>query len=138
MGKFRALETDLERMKEKIEVENEAKAEIQKAMSKALAEAQIWKSKYTTEACARIEDLENAKAKLLVCKLQKLLFLSKKNIKGKTFFEPIFLLLLFILFEFSYCSKLAFFASLDIYRRVYCTSGYPALPISKLHPLLTL
>ena len=67
MGKFRALETDLERMKEKIEVENEAKAEIQKAMSKALAEAQIWKSKYTTEACARIEDLENAKAKLLVC-----------------------------------------------------------------------
>ena len=67
MGKFRALETDLERMKEKIEMENEAKAEIQKAMSKALAEAQIWKSKYTTEACARIEDLENAKAKLLVC-----------------------------------------------------------------------
>ena len=66
MGKFRALETDLERMKEKIEMENEAKAEIQKAMSKALAEAQIWKSKYTTEACARIEDLENAKAKLLV------------------------------------------------------------------------
>ena len=79
MGKFRALETDLERMKEKIEVENEAKAEIQKAMSKALAEAQIWKSKYTTEACARIEDLENAKAKLLVCKLQKLQFLSKKH-----------------------------------------------------------
>ena len=67
MGKFRALESDLERMKEKIEMENEAKAEIQKAMSKALAEAQIWKSKYTTEACARIEDLENAKAKLLVC-----------------------------------------------------------------------
>ena len=86
MGKFRALETDLERMKEKIEVENEAKAEIQKAMSKALAEAQIWKSKYTTEACARIEDLENAKAKLLVCKLQKLLFLSKKYLEKKPSF----------------------------------------------------
>ena len=66
MGKFRALETDLERLKEKIEAENEAKAEIQKCMSRALAESQIWKSKYTTEACARIEDLENAKAKLLV------------------------------------------------------------------------
>ena len=92
MGKFRALETDLERMKEKIEVENEAKAEIQKAMSKALAEAQIWKSKYTTEACARIEDLENAKAKLLVCKLQKLQFLSIKHLGKKPFFEPIFLL----------------------------------------------
>ena len=87
MGKFRALETDLERMKEKIEVENEAKAEIQKAMSKALAEAQIWKSKYTTEACARIEDLENAKAKLLVCKLQKLLFLSKKDLGEKPFLK---------------------------------------------------
>ena len=94
MGKFRALETDLERMKEKIEVENEAKAEIQKAMSKALAEAQIWKSKYTTEACARIEDLENAKAKLLVCKLQKLQFLSKKHLGKKNFFEPILLLIL--------------------------------------------
>ena len=58
MGKFRALETDLERLKEKIEAENEAKAEIQKCMSRALAESQIWKSKYTTEACARIEDLE--------------------------------------------------------------------------------
>ena len=97
MGKFRALETDLERMKEKIEVENEAKAEIQKAMSKALAEAQIWKSKYTTEACARIEDLENAKAKLLVCKLQKLLFLSKKTFMGKTFFEPIFFIIIIYL-----------------------------------------
>ena len=66
MGKFKTLETDLERLQERIEAENEAKAEIQKAMSRALAEAQIWKSKYTTEACARIEDLENAKAKLLV------------------------------------------------------------------------
>ena len=66
MGKFRTLETELERLRERIEAENEAKAEIQKAMSRALAEAQIWKSKYTTEACARIEDLENARAKLLV------------------------------------------------------------------------
>lgn len=68
MGKFRSLETELERLKERIEAENEAKAEIQKAMSRALGEAQIWKSKYTTEACARIEDLENARAKLLVKK----------------------------------------------------------------------
>ena len=111
MGKFRALETDLERMKEKIEVENEAKAEIQKAMSKALAEAQIWKSKYTTEACARIEDLENAKAKLLVCKLQKLQFWSKKHLGEKPFLNPFFYYYyLFILFEFLYCSKLAFYS----------------------------
>ena len=101
MGKFRALETDLERMKEKIEVENEAKAEIQKAMSKALAEAQIWKSKYTTEACARIEDLENAKAKLLVCKLQKLLFLSKKHL-GKKILKPFFLSFFYYLFYLNF------------------------------------
>jgi hypothetical protein len=35
-------------------------------MSRAMAEAQIWKAKYTTEAVARIEDLENARGKLLV------------------------------------------------------------------------
>ncbi len=53
-------------MREKIEAENEAKGEIQRTMSRAMAEAQIWKAKYTTEAVARIEDLENARAKLLV------------------------------------------------------------------------
>jgi hypothetical protein len=37
-------------------------------MARALAEAQIWKSKFTTEAVARIEDLENARAKLIVRK----------------------------------------------------------------------
>ena len=56
-----------ERLREKIEAENEAKGEIQRTMSRAMAEAQIWKAKYTTEAVARIEDLENARAKLLVC-----------------------------------------------------------------------
>ena len=66
VGKFKSLETDLERLREKLEMENEAKAEIQKAMSKALAETQIWKSKFNTEALARIEDLENARGKLLV------------------------------------------------------------------------
>ena len=80
MGKFRTLETELERLRERIEAENEAKAEIQKAMSRALAEAQIWKSKYTTEACARIEDLENARAKLLVSKQTAVEIWKKKTI----------------------------------------------------------
>ena len=66
VGKFKSLETDLERLREKLEMENEAKADIQKAMSKALAETQIWKAKFNTEALARIEDLENARGKLLV------------------------------------------------------------------------
>jgi Myosin tail. len=66
LGKFRNLEADLESIREKIDLENEAKAEIQKAMARASAEAQVWKGKFTTEALARIDDLDNARAKLLV------------------------------------------------------------------------
>jgi myosin heavy chain 6/7 len=65
VGKFRALESDLENLRERIEEENAHKAEYQRQLSKAVADAQIWKSKFTTEAMARIEDLENAKAKIL-------------------------------------------------------------------------
>ncbi len=46
-----------------------------------MAEAQIWKAKYTTEAVARIEDLENARAKLLVMILTQII--------GKVFFRNI-------------------------------------------------
>lgn len=46
--------------------------QIQKAMSRAVAEAQLWKSKFDTEAVARIDDLENARSKLLVsCAMSK-------------------------------------------------------------------
>jgi len=65
IGKFKALETDLENLREKIEEENQIKGDIQRQLSKAVAESQIWKSKYTTEALARIEDLENARTKLM-------------------------------------------------------------------------
>ena len=66
LGKFRNLESDLENLREKIEEENAAKAEIHRQLSKAIAEGQIWKSRYTTEAVPRLEDLENARAKLMV------------------------------------------------------------------------
>lgn len=66
VGKFRSLEGDLERLRERLEAENDAKAEIQKQMSRALGETQIWKAKFTSEAMPRIEDLENARTKLLV------------------------------------------------------------------------
>jgi myosin heavy chain 6/7 len=65
VGKFRALESDLENLRERIEEENAHKGEYQRQLSKFIADAQIWKSKFTTEALARIEDLENAKAKIL-------------------------------------------------------------------------
>ena len=66
IGKFKNLETELDRLREKLKLENEAKTEIQKTMSKAIAETQIWKAKFNAEALARIEDLENARGKLLV------------------------------------------------------------------------
>ena len=65
MGKFKGLEAELEKLRDRIEEENTAKADIQRALSRNVAEAQIWKSKYSTEALARIEDLENAKCKLM-------------------------------------------------------------------------
>ncbi len=52
---------------------------MQKAMARAAAEAQIWKSKFTTEAVARIEDLENARTKLMVSVLRIINFLRKND-----------------------------------------------------------
>ena len=65
VGKFKGLEGELEKLRERIEEENSAKADIQRSLSRNVAESQIWKSKYSTEAVARIEDLENAKSKLV-------------------------------------------------------------------------
>jgi len=65
VGKFKGLEAELEKLRDKIEEENAAKADIQRMLNKNVAEAQIWKSKYSTEALAKIEDLENAKTKLV-------------------------------------------------------------------------
>ena len=64
VGKLKALENDIETMREKIEEENSIKADYQRQLSKATAETQIWKSKFSTEAMARIDDLENARSKL--------------------------------------------------------------------------
>ena len=65
LGKFKALEADIELMRERIEEENAMKADYQRQLSKSVADTQIWKSKFTTEALARIEDLENARSKIL-------------------------------------------------------------------------
>merc|ERR1719348_1222822 len=65
VGKFKGLEGELEKLRDRIEEETGAKADIQRALNRNVAETQIWKSKYTTEALAKIEDLENAKCKLV-------------------------------------------------------------------------
>merc|ERR1739844_765095 len=58
------LSTDLENLREKLENEAMRKSDALKALSKAQAEIQLWKSRYETEGLGRIEELEGARNKL--------------------------------------------------------------------------
>ena len=51
-------------MRDRIEEESERKSDMLKALSKAQAEAQLWKSKYETEGLSRIDELDSCKGKL--------------------------------------------------------------------------
>merc|ERR1712156_450781 len=62
MGKM--MSTDLENMREKLENEAMRKSDALKALSKAQAETQLWKSRFETEGMGRIEELEGARNKL--------------------------------------------------------------------------
>ncbi|KAF4519750.1 hypothetical protein B566_EDAN010343 [Ephemera danica] len=64
LGKFRNLEHDLDNIREQMEEEAEGKADIQRQLSKANAEAQLWRTKYESEGVARAEELEESKRKL--------------------------------------------------------------------------
>ena len=54
----------LENVKERIEDENEKKSDALKALSKAQAELQLWRSKYETEGMGRVDELEGGRNKL--------------------------------------------------------------------------
>merc|ERR1712234_77018 len=64
LTKFKMMSTDLENLREKLENEAMRKSDAMKALSKAQAEIQLWKSRYETEGMGRIEELEGARAKL--------------------------------------------------------------------------
>merc|ERR1719381_174978 len=64
LTKFKALSADCETLKMRIDEEADKKNDALKALSKAQAEIQLWKSKYETEALGRIDELEGGKAKL--------------------------------------------------------------------------
>lgn len=64
LGKFRNLEHDLDNLREQVEEESEGKADLQRQLSKANAEAQVWRTKYESDGVARSEELEEAKRKL--------------------------------------------------------------------------
>lgn len=61
LGKFRNLEHDIDNIREQLEEEAEAKADIQRQLSKANADVQLWRTKYESEGIARVEELEEAK-----------------------------------------------------------------------------
>ena len=52
---------DVDLLREQYEEEQEAKSELQRAMSKANSEVAQWRSKYETDAIQRTEELEEAK-----------------------------------------------------------------------------
>merc|ERR1711920_954472 len=64
LTKYKMMSTDLENLREKLENEAMRKSDAMKALSKAQAEIQLWKSRYETEGIGRIEELEGARAKL--------------------------------------------------------------------------
>merc|ERR1711892_1250730 len=64
LTRFKMFTTDLENIREKIENEAMRKSDALKALSKAQAEIQLWKSRFDTEGTGRIEELEGARNKL--------------------------------------------------------------------------
>merc|ERR1711902_322860 len=64
LTKYKMMSTDLENLREKLENEAMRKSDALKALSKAQAETQLWKSRFETEGLGRIEELEGARNKL--------------------------------------------------------------------------
>merc|ERR1712073_37202 len=64
MTKFKNLMTEAENLRMRIDEESDKKNDALKALSKAQAEIQLWKSKYEVEALGRIDELEGSKHKL--------------------------------------------------------------------------
>ena len=56
----------LENLRERIDEESEKKSDALKALSKAQAEIQLWRSKFETEGLGRVEELETATVKKLL------------------------------------------------------------------------
>merc|ERR1719480_117567 len=64
LAKFKNLNPDLENTKERIEDEHQRKSDALKALSKAQAEIQLWRSRFETEGLGRVDELECARGKL--------------------------------------------------------------------------
>jgi myosin protein heavy chain len=61
---------DCDLLREQYEEEQEGKAELQRALSKANSEVAQWRTKYETDAIQRTEELEEAKYVLDLLKME--------------------------------------------------------------------
>merc|ERR1719348_1638445 len=59
LTKYKNLSTEVENLRMRIEEEAEKKNDVLKALSKAQAEIQLWRSKFETEGLGRIDELED-------------------------------------------------------------------------------
>merc|ERR1712154_329439 len=64
LSKFKNLSTELENLRERIDDEHQRKSDALKALSKAQAEIQLWRSRYETEGMGRVDELEMSRNKL--------------------------------------------------------------------------
>merc|ERR1711902_353818 len=65
LSKFKNLSTELENTRERIEDEHGRKSDALKALSKAQAEIQLWKSRFETEGMGRVDELDASRNKLM-------------------------------------------------------------------------
>nr|XP_045582189.1 myosin heavy chain, muscle-like isoform X2 [Procambarus clarkii] len=64
LGKYRNLEHDIDGLREQLDEESESKTDLQRQLTKANAESQMWRSKYESEGVARAEEIEASRLKL--------------------------------------------------------------------------
>merc|ERR1719309_1755953 len=65
LGKMRNMQHELNVMKEHLDEEYEAKQEVERQLSKAFSDIQLWKTRYETEGVARSEEIERDKSKTI-------------------------------------------------------------------------
>ena len=65
LGKMKNLQHELNVLKEHLDEEYEAKQEVERQLSKAFADIQLWKTRYETEGVARAEEIERDKNKVV-------------------------------------------------------------------------
>nr|XP_045582187.1 myosin heavy chain, muscle-like isoform X2 [Procambarus clarkii] len=82
LGKYRNLEHDIDTLREQLEEEAEGRADIQRQLSKANAEAQMWRAKYESEGLARAEEIEVSRAKLAARLEEAELQIEQLNVKN--------------------------------------------------------